>query len=165
MVAADATGRDSPSWTWNRRARGLLAVDPSRFARVFAESGAVDFSPVAERVRRRRGRVVYTEALRVVWAGLSPWSVVWNVRGIRRIRIGWPQRQHSTGRLTLGVAGGMTTCSISCTRCNRILRRWWVRPSLRLRRKPRGSRWLSSSQRKSAPGRRRVYSAPVFASR
>jgi len=99
MVAADATGRDSPSWAWNRRAPGLLAVDPSRFARVFAESGAVDFSPVAERVRRRRGRVVYTVALRVVWAGLSPWSVIWNVRGIRRIRIGWPQRQHSTGRL------------------------------------------------------------------
>jgi len=81
---------------------GGFAVDPSRFARVLAESGAVDFSPVAERVRRRRGRVVYTEALRVVWAGLSPWSVVWNVRGIRRIRIGWPQRHYSTGRLAGG---------------------------------------------------------------
>ena len=78
---------------------GEFVFDPSRFVRVFAESGAGDFSPVAERVRHRRGRVVYTLALRVAWAGLSPWSVIWNVRGTTRIRIGWPQRQHSTGRL------------------------------------------------------------------
>ena len=31
---------------------GLLAVDPSRFTRVFAESGAIDFAPVTRRVLR-----------------------------------------------------------------------------------------------------------------
>jgi len=100
MAAAGLTGRGSPSWACCRRVSGVFAFDPSRFMRVFAESGAGDFSPVAKRVRRRCGRVVYTVALRVVWAGLSVCTSIRNVRGIRRIRIGWPQHQHSTGRLT-----------------------------------------------------------------